>query len=200
MRHVWPPEGDGSMNALALLWQILPHDRGYHELRLEGERVFCDVTDQALFRRLLGGVAKLGSHCDLSAVPRLNVNDSLSVGHASVLWARLDSGRSCELLQRFEPEPTLVLRDGGTLRRTALWALSRPLNYDWTLRANRRIAHRLGSKKKLGEPSFMFPAPGSLVNGKRVFVEHASEGFYEPAQVVGQLPDAPDQDAWRRAA
>lgn len=182
------------------LFAILPHNGGYHELRLDGERHFCDVTDFARLDRIARGAERLGAECYISAVPRIHDGDSLSLDFASVLWARLEAGKPADVLRRFPVSPTLVLREGRTVRRTALWALSRPLDYDWTVRANRRIAHRLGTRKKDGEPGAFIPVPGSVADGHRVWVEHRGEGFYEPAQVVGQLPDAPDPEAWRAAA
>lgn len=184
------------------LWQCLAHDSGFHEVvALNGlgpdSRAFLPVTDFRLLELFALGRDGAGRGTLLSAVPRAS-KDSLGVGAASVVWARLESGAGAAQLQRFTPAPTFVLREGRTVQRVAIWALLRPLTYEWTMRANRRLAHRLDAKKKHGAPEFMFTPPGaSTETGRSVWVEFESDGLYMPAEVVGRLPDAPDPDAWR---
>jgi hypothetical protein len=126
-------------------------------------------------------------------------------GQAAVLWARVESKREAVNLERFRPVPTLVLREGASCRRVALWSLRRPLSYDWLVRANRRIAHKLFAPKKWAEPEFAFPAPGSCLRVGRsrpvpIHVEHFEASIFHPREVVGALRDAPDPDAWREKA
>lgn len=125
----------------------------------------------------------------------------------SVLWAVADSRRACERLGRLRPRPTLVLREGDTVRTTALWALDRTMAWDWTVRGNRRIAHAISAPKKWSTPEHAVRLPGSAVrwgrDGPRLLplrvnvVEFEPRAIYEPRRVVGHLPDAPDPDAWR---
>lgn len=122
-----------------------------------------------------------------------------------VLWARVGSRKEVANLRRFRPRPTLVVREGSTCRLVALWSLRRPLTYEWLVRANRRIAHRLFGPKKWAEPEFEFPVPGSCLRAGRArpVPVHAvlfEASVYEPRQVVGGLKDAPDPNAWREAA
>lgn len=125
---------------------------------------------------------------------------------ARCLWARVDSKRQQDALRAFRPSPTLVMQEGETTRLVALWALDRPLGYEWLIRANKRIAHRLGAAKKWSAPEFSFPAPGSCLRTDRVrpVLVHVeffdSGGLFRPRDVVAGLKDAPDADAWRAAA
>lgn len=125
----------------------------------------------------------------------------------SVLWVVAESRRACERLGRLRPRPTLVLREGGTTRTTAIWALDKPLAWDWTIRGNRRIAHYIDAPKKYAEPTHGFRIPGSAVrwgrDGPRLIplrinvVEFEPAAIYEARRVVGHLADAPDPNAWR---
>lgn len=125
---------------------------------------------------------------------------------ARVLWARVEGKKEAAALERFRPRPTLVVREGSTSRMVALWSLRRPLSYDWLVRANRRIAHKLFGPKKWAEAEFMLPCPGSCLRTGRarpvpVHVESFDPAaIYVPREVVGGLKDAPDPNAWREAA
>lgn len=122
---------------------------------------------------------------------------------ASVLWCRVEGKSQERELLRFRPSPTLVVREGSTSRRVALWALRRPLEFDWLDRANRRIAHRLWAPKKWSAAEFQFPAPGSCLRvGRSRPVPIVAEWFdpvalFSPRQVVGALREAPSPNAWR---
>lgn len=125
----------------------------------------------------------------------------------SVLWAVTASRESCERLQRFRPRPTVVLREGRTVRSVALWALDQRLTWEFTERGNRRLAHALRTPKKFCTPEFAVRPPGSAVrngpDGPRMFparinvVEWAPNLTYMARQVVAHLPEPPDPDAWR---
>lgn len=124
---------------------------------------------------------------------------------ASVLWARVEGKKQEAALRRFRPSPSMVIREGSTTRRVALWALEKPLSYDWLVRGNKRIAHKLFAAKKWGDAEFVFPAPGSCLRVGRarpvpVSVEFFDpRGLYKAREVVGRLQDAPDANAWREA-
>lgn len=123
---------------------------------------------------------------------------------SSVLWAATETPDQVKALQRFRPAPTLVLREGSSSRRMALWALERPLAWEWCVRANKRIAHRLRAPKKFADPDlFAVPAPGTCLHLGRarpapVSVELLEPVAYTARAVVGRLKDAPDPQAWRR--
>lgn len=125
-----------------------------------------------------------------------------SCDSARVLWARVEGKREAQALARFRPVPSIVLREGSTSRYVALWQLRNPLGYEWLVRANRRIAHKLFAPKKWVAPEFEFAVPGSCLRAGRsrpvpVRVESLSDVVYTPRQVVGALKEAPDPAAWR---
>lgn len=140
----------------------------------------------------------------MGMAPR-DVGREHAIREGQVLWAVFSGSASEGFLRRFRPAPTFVLREGASSRRTAAWALDRPLGVNWLERANRRIAHRLRAPKKTADPITLVAPPCALVVGERrkpvpVTVEHASSSVYRIKDVVQRLPDAPDPDAWRKAA
>jgi hypothetical protein len=121
---------------------------------------------------------------------------------ANCLWARLESTKNANALRRFRPAPTLVLREGRSIKRTAIWSLSTPLDLVWLERANARLSYRLGTKLKHGDVGAMFHAPASpLSGGKETWAEHISDASYSPREIVGMLRDRPQPSMdWRAAA
>ena len=131
---------------------------------------------------------------------------------AQALWVRTESKRSQELLSRFRPKPTLIVREGQTVRCTAFWALREGLSTERTFggemspveNANRQLAHALGCPKKHCNPWFRFTPPDTIDrSGKKpvpVHVMWEGDGLYEAAEVVSHLAAAPDPNAWREAA
>ena len=122
---------------------------------------------------------------------------------ASCLWVRTESKAQKAALKAFRPAPTVVLQEGATCRLVALWALAEPLGHDWVLRANKRLAHRLGSPKKHAALEFEFPAPGSCLRHGRqrpvLIRDWVNPGLpiYRPRDVVARLRDAPEPRDWR---
>lgn len=144
--------------------------------------------------------------CSVGAVPRQRP-DARYLAGANVLWARLETGKHAEALARFRPAPSLVLREGKSPRRVALWALSSPLSLSYLERANRRLAHRLGTKKKWGAAEFEFHPVGTELSFGResrpnvVWAEHVDAGSLFVARgVVGHLQEAPDPRSWMKEA
>lgn len=130
-----------------------------------------------------------------------------SCGSTAVLWARVEGKKDAQALARFRPRPTLLLREGSTSRYVAVWSLRRPLSYDWMVRGNKRIAHKLFAPKKwAGDAEFMFPCPGSCLRVGRARAVPVRLERFDPAalyvarDVVGKLKDAPDPNAWRAPA
>jgi hypothetical protein len=152
-------------------------------------------------------VLRAGEDCDVQVSAGLRPRRGFGTcGSSRVLWARSDAKEQAERLLRFKPTPTLVLREGATCRMTALWELRDELNYEWLLRANRRIAHKLFGPKKHTAPEFEFNAPGTCLRAGRtrpvpIHVERFEPAaLYRPRDVVGRLKEAPDPDAWRERA
>ena len=179
------------------LWLLLFTEPSYrHEIHLRApERnpaaCWIPVEQKVRFERLLDA-----DDCWVSAIPRRIRYDDLSWGDASMLWALLPSPASCTKLERFQPTPTFVWREGRSSRRVAVWSLSRPLRARFVLQATERLAHALGARRKAASPSALIPSPFS----GRWAPEFESLGVYTPRQIVGGLRDAPDPNAWKAAA
>lgn len=134
------------------------------------------------------------------------------VGTATAFWVRVEGTEQNRWLSGFRPEPTLVLREGSSSRRWALWALEHPVRWVGIDRGNRRLAHRMRAPKKWAEPERLWlPAPGCCLRRDRarpvpVVVERLEPVTFMPLDVIGDrvvdgrrhraLPDAPAADAW----
>lgn len=185
----------GQFNRIAWSEPGEPVDRGFHMDYACSER-----------RNWIGTVMSQSEDRDvLLSVGLRPSRGHGSCGSARVLWARVEGKKEAEALMRFRPRPTIVLREGSTSRLVALWTLRNPLSYEWLVRANRRIAHKLFASKRWVEPEFVFPVPGSCLRAGRsrpvpVRVESFRWRVYTPREVVGGLKEAPDPDAWREKA
>lgn len=194
---------------LGLLWSITAAARGFHLVTWmdpeHGEQQhWVHVGDLDRYRTLIDWLGRgLSLEIQVSAVPRPTQEHGVA-GLSSVFWVRTEGGRQLERLERFRPRPSIVLEEGDSTRRVALWALSVPMNYEWVVRGNKRLAHRLGAAKKHAEPEFMFNPPGSCLRDGRArpvlirTVESNPDRVFKPGEVVGRLKDAPDPDAWRK--
>jgi hypothetical protein len=198
-------------------WAMLSAEDGtYHEVRFRytgdddvdqrNVRMFIPVGEARRFVRMID---QPDEDCSVALVPRKpplpeGMRPAEWVGKSTVLWARLDNNRQMNVMRNFNPVPTVVVRHGASVHRLAIWWLSTPLNVVQLERANRRIAHALGAKKKFADATQHVFVPGTVLRnaapGRKavaVHVEYESGGRYTLGQVVGHLPDAPDPDAWR---
>ena len=125
---------------------------------------------------------------------------------SSLLWARTHSGAAAAKLRQFRPLPDVVLREGGSVRYVAFWALQEPLSPDLTEQANRRLAKYLNAGQYADAAAdFQFFLPGAVVRhgrGRPVPVELTR---FEPAlhtarEVVGRLKDPPTDEEKRELA
>jgi hypothetical protein len=182
-------------NVWALLWG---GGGQFHELHVAQATCWIGCGQRRPFTRLL--------HADdvkVSLVPR-TARDALSLGAAHVLWARLESPACAPCLSRLPVAPSLVVREGGSSRRWALWALSRPLRGDWITHANERLSHACQGRRGAADASTLFPSPFTRLTNKarpvRVYAEFESATYATARQIVGRLRDAPATDGWRLAA
>jgi hypothetical protein len=184
------------------LFLMLAGATGFLRLHAKSGMHWCPVDDVRCFERWCEAWSYDG---DLSVglVPWMERSEYWTVG-GSVFWAHTDSGGSSVALDSFGVKPTLVVREGSTSRRTALWALAAPLTLEWVERGNRRIAHELGTaKKRCGRSGEVF-VPGTILRKGRkrpvgVHLEHFDpKALYTAKAVVGHLRDAPDPGAWKR--
>ena len=144
----------------------------------------------------------------VSIVPRNSVREGDVSAWAGCLWARLETKKHADALSRFRRGPSLVIREGRSQRRWALWWLQQPLTVDVVARGNRALAFTLGCTQKFGsEPETAFlPCPGSTHTfGKRpvlVAVEFtALDRRYRPGDFRGVVRKPPEKNRdWQRAA
>lgn len=191
---------------LRALWATLYTGRGYFEITIGNERRHISTDDVDGFITTLAGAARLRERVRLGAAVHSSIDEAGELS-SRVLWVRLESAKAVEQLDRFQPRPTLILRDGDNVKRTAFWELSKTLSWWWTLQANERLAHRLGGVRSDGDPSYRFAPPfAPLPRDRHIVVEHFEPVYYRADQVVGDarpdrraLPDAPARDAWRQS-
>lgn len=193
-----------SVDPSKTLWSMLSGtgEPGYLEFRFRAEGQwqgphYVNTAQRAACLRLMRM-----EHSSVGAIPRRRPERGY-LAEANVIWARLQTAKHAEALARFRPAPTLVLREGKSPRRTALWALATPLSLDWAERANKRIAHAIGCPKKFGDAEQDFHPPGTtLVLGAKpvqVWAEHLDPGALFLARgVVGHLRDAPAAFDWKK--
>lgn len=178
------------------LWQLLTAGTGWFLLeRPQATQIWVDATDRDGFAKWCDRMAYPGDLA-VNAVPLLKRGEDLYHTDSAVLWTRVETGRALERLKRFPPGPTAVLREGGTVRHVALWALSEPLAVSKVARANKRIAHAIGAAKKWCDVDFRLSPPGTVLRRtSRPVAVHEVGGtgeLYAWGDVVGRLRDAPD--------
>lgn len=163
--------------------------------------VYVPVADRARFEFYCGL-----EDAAVSLVPRRFEDEQGGLSRAGVMWCKLDTGRQAAALERLRPAPSVVLREGSSVRRTALWFVSPAPNVAQLERGNRRLAHAVGAKKKFADPGQLFHPPGVTLRWGRdrrplvVTVEFWSGEVYTPGEVAGRLRDAPEPWSPERAA
>lgn len=192
------------------LWVALSVEPGtWHRFTFRAGRQFRDREDvdewnstyvpalrSDLFDLYAGCARGEFEDVSVSLVPRRMMREEY-MGSAGVMWARLETQKQLARLRQFRPVPSLVLREGDSQRRWALWLVEPKLNVVQLERGNKRLAHRLDSRKKHGRADNLMPVPGSILRWGRerrpalVRIEHWSGDVYTPGDVAGRLADAP---------
>lgn len=117
------------------------------------------------------------------------------------LWADLDGEASPSALETFDPAPSLVIRSGSGENRHAYWQLREPIETQHAKRALRRLAHALEADMAAAEPARILRPAGTLNHKSNppapVECVHLEPVSYLPADIVGHLPDPPN-DRLRR--
>lgn len=180
-------------------------DKGYYAIQLtqhDGKRVTAwpGVTRRSWIESIC---ADFGWNGDISwaARPYLDRGSRRLMANTGASWVRCESGRQVAALEAFDPEPSLILREGGTVRHTAFWFHPRPVGPDDSERLCRHLAHKLRAPKKYAA-QMLFAPPGAVIR----------EGRSKPLPVVvaggtGELvtvralcrtlpPTIPDPMAW----
>lgn len=188
--------------SLDALWVAL-NAPGHFLCHLDGHARWLPTAERTRFSRTFGGAATLGDTAYLHPCPRYGF-ERQSVANCAVLWVRSESTVETEALLSWSPKPTLILREGDTVKHTALWALAGELDPLLTMRLNKRLAHAIGTAKKFANPEhFVLTPPGARTDtGKVSQVVHMAEpedAFYSAKHLAGQLQDAPDTKALYKA-
>lgn len=174
---------------------------GFHVIRDNGTSWWVPARS---WRTILKALELHGDGSTITMVPRMDIGSHrLTVAESPVLWVKTESRDACKRLARFKPEPTIVLREGDTVRQVALWSLTTGCPVDKLERANGRLSYRVGAKKLHGVPGFEFFPPGAVVKLKRKEIPVvAAGGSGEPVpagQLLNGLRDRPDPPDWRAA-
>jgi hypothetical protein len=119
-----------------------------------------------------------------------------AVRRAFVLWADCDGNEAVQALERFDPQPSIVISSGTGSNCHAYWALIEPLAREELERANRRLAQALGADLASADAARILrvPATYSHKHEPPAPVEALRlEGDRRVAagDVVGGLPDPP---------
>ena len=192
-----------AMTADALFWLTRGNGSGVREIWIEQTRYWIPAGDHREFTRKLRGAQVLNDGA-LSFVPRME-EDSYFTVPSSCLWVRVETRHAAKLLAEFQPQPTLILRDGDTVKRTALWWLDQPLSALWALRANERLSQALKGIRKCGAQDELLVPPEARTGAQTVVLESLRLASFHPNQIVGsdrpdgrRLKDAPDLALARR--
>ena len=115
-----------------------------------------------------------------------------AIDSVCVLWADCDDPASVDALDRFDPQPSLVVNSGGG--RHAIWLLRDALPIPLAEWANRRIAHTLGACQSAVMNAAAILRPPGTLNHKYdppapVQLIRFDAQRFDAVQVVGALPD-----------
>lgn len=191
---------------LRLLWAGLGGNGGFYAIRLtqhDGKRVTAwPGVDR---RQWIAGICEdFGWTGDVewAARPYMDRGSRRLLAESGAVWARCESGAQVRALEAFDPEPSLVLRDGGTVRHTAFWFLPRPVKSDDGEKLCRHLAHKLRTPKKFAA-QLVFSPPGAVIRAGRsrplpVVAAGGTGGLVTVRELCRSLPRViPDPDAWR---
>jgi hypothetical protein len=79
-----------------------------------------------------------------------------------VLWVDCDGDAAVTALERFEPQPAIVIASGTGSNCHAYWPLTEPLVRDELEWANRRLAHALGADPASADAARILRVPGTV--------------------------------------
>jgi hypothetical protein len=116
--------------------------------REDGYRMGQLFESPRRLRRLASRAIRLGRRTDVyvGCAPRTRrYGGRDAVARAFVLWADCDGDDAVATLERFVPQPSIVIASGSGHNCHAYWPLTKPLAAGEIERANRRLAHALGA-------------------------------------------------------
>jgi hypothetical protein len=150
---------------------------------------------RALPRMLLDGAR---TDVYVGAAPRRRRRGTAEdVARCWCLWADADGQGAVNALEAFEPAPSIVIASGTGPNFHAWWALDcrRPLEPEAARQANLRLAHALGSDRKVADPARVLRLAGTrnFKHEPAAMVEcvRCEPVVHDPRDIVGLLPDPP---------
>lgn len=127
-----------------------------------------------------------------------------AVDRGFVLWADCDGDDAVAALERFDPQPSIVIASGTASNCHAHWALTEPLARDELERANRRLAHALGADPASADAARILRVPSTFSHKHKPptpveALRLDTDRRLAAQDVVGSLPDPPASHPTRRA-
>ena len=132
-----------------------------------------------------------------------------AVARAFVLWADCDGEHAAAALERFQPQPSIVIASGSGRNCHAYWPLTEPLEREQLERANRRLAHALGADPASADAARILRVPATYshkhqppvpVEALRLDVGPAHAGRRRRRRTARSAPGAPRRSSAGRAA
>lgn len=118
-----------------------------------------------------------------------------AIERSHVLFVDCDTPESMAALQRFRPQPSMVI--GSGTGQHAYWSMWPPVAPDVLEKANRRIAHVLGADMRATDAARVLRPPGTfnLKTGVPVpvVVQSINVEIFTAQDVAGALPDPPER-------
>jgi hypothetical protein len=181
--------------------------QGFHALTYSNgsnrRTKWLPVKDYARFLHVVPELA-WEADAELTVCPLMDRGSYRLAADAGVIWTRVESRKAAASLARFRPSPSLVLREGGSVRRVAVWAVRKRLSPMDAEKVGRHLAHKLGTAKKWASTAFTLRPPGGVIRHGRtrpcpVVVEGGSLEAVTMRELCRSLPRRlPDPDAWRK--
>jgi hypothetical protein len=167
--------------------------------REDGNRMAQLFESPRRLRRMASRALRLGWRTDVyvGCAPRTRRHGGRdAVARAFVLWADCDGEHAVTALERFEPQPSIVIASGSGRNCHAYWPLTGPLAADEIERANHRLAHALGADLASADAARILRLPATYSHKHRppVPVEALRldvDRRLPAADVVGALADPP---------
>ena len=121
-----------------------------------------------------------------------------AIARVWALWADCDGAAAAAAAEAFQPAPAILVRSGSGANLHAYWLLAEPLAPELAERANRRLAHALGSDPASTDAARILRPPGTRNHKHQppaaVRLERLQPGRLVAARdVVGHLVDPPDR-------
>jgi hypothetical protein len=192
-----------------LLWAGLGGHRGFYAIRLtqhDGKRVTAwpGVDRRAWIESICADFGWTGD-IEWACRPYLDRGSRRLMASTGASWVRCETGAQVRALEAFDPEPSLILREGGSVRHVAFWFHPRPLEQEGSEKLCRHLAHKLRTPKKYASYLEITP-PGAVIRDGRsrplpVVVAGGTRELVTVRTLCRTLPrEIPDPDAWRTVA